>query len=195
MKNLKNIIRKVLKEQDEPENVSLGSKSSDFYFYKGLTGNLLMIPKSSKPSNITTLNKSFLKSYYNTPEKILELYNNEGVKNTCKTVYKDMEPVDCAALWLQIRFNKLADGGVTKFEAYNKNGERKKYTPCWQWSKSGSTSKFEDWYFSGYYSDFGQNGKCLGGVWDVTENLDLKGEEKTASSNITFSITLLMNKK
>jgi hypothetical protein len=194
MKNLKNIIRKVLKEQEEPENVSLGSKSSDFYFYKSLTGNLLMIPKSSKPSNITTLNKSFLKSYYNTPEKILELYNNEGVKNTCKTVYKDMEPVECAAIWLQIRFNKLSDGGVTKFEAYNENGERKKYTPCWQWSKSGTATKFEDWTFTGYYSEKGTNGKCTGGLWNVTENLDSKREEKTAGGNVTFSITLLMNK-
>jgi len=194
MKNLKNIIRKVLKEQDEPENVSLGSKSSDFYFYKGLTGNLLMIPKSSKPSNITTINKSFLKSYYSTPEKILELYNSEGVKNTCKTQYKDMEPVECAAIWLQIRFNKLSDGGVTKFEAYNTNGERKTYTPCWKWSKSGTASKFEDWTFTGYYSEKDTNGKCIGGVWDVTEKLDSKGEEKTAGGNVTFSITLLMNK-
>lgn len=194
MKNLKNIIRKVLKEQDESENVSLGSKSSDFYFYKGLTGNLLMIPKSAKPSNVKTLSKTYLKSYYNTPEKILELYSSEGVKNTCKTVYKDMEPVECAAIWLQIRFNKLSDGGVTQFEAYNTNGERKRYTACWQWSKSGTASKFEDWTFTGYYSDKDANGKCVGGLWDVTEKLDSKEEEKTAGGNVTFSITLLMNK-
>jgi hypothetical protein len=65
--NIKHIIKKVLKE--EKENVKQNSvitNSTDFYFYKTATGNLLLLPKSSKPKILRTVNKEELKTYYNT---------------------------------------------------------------------------------------------------------------------------------
>jgi hypothetical protein len=84
--NIKNIIKKVLKE--EKENVkqnSIITNSSDFYFYKTATGSLLLLPKSSKPKILRTVNKEELKAYYNTIQKVLEVAN-ESVKKTCNKI-------------------------------------------------------------------------------------------------------------
>jgi len=191
--NIKNIIKKVLKE--EKENVkqnSIITNSSDFYFYKTATGSLLLLPKSSKPKILRTVNKEELKAYYNTIQKVLEV-GNESVKKTCNTFYKDVPLEECCAVFIDMRYNKFVDGGVHSFEATTPDNMRKKFTTCWKATDKGKPLPFEKWFISGYYPNIGQGGECTGNPWQVDmSSPETKRED--FGQKINFSIKLQMIK-
>jgi hypothetical protein len=191
--NIKNIIKKVLKE--EKENVkqnSIITNSSDFYFYKTATGSLLLLPKSSKPKILRTVNKEELKAYYNTIQKVLEVAN-ESVKKTCNTFYKDVPLEECCAVFIDMRYNKFVDGGVHSFEATTPDNIRKKFTSCWKATDKGKPLPFEKWFISGYYPNIGQGGECTGNPWQVDmSSPETKRED--FGQKINFSIKLQMIK-
>ena len=192
--NIKHIIKKVLKE--EKENVKQNSvitNSTDFYFYKTATGNLLLLPKSSKPKILRTVNKEELKTYYNTTEKILEAAS-ETIKKTCNAFYKDLPLDECCAIFIQMRYNKFVDGGIHSFEATTPDNNRKRFTSCWKATENGKPLSFDKWFISGYYPNIGQGGKCTGNPWQVDMSSPTTEKEENFGQKINFSIKLQMIK-
>lgn len=194
MKTLKNIISKVLKEESEKKIQSnVISNSSDFYFYKTATGGLLILPKSAKPKILSTIDKSLLKSYYNTTEKILEVAT-PTVKNTCNTFYKNMDLEECCAIWLQTRYDKYVDGGVHKFEATTPDGNRKTFTGCWKQTNNGKPIPFDQFILSGYFPNTGSDRKCYGNPWSVEMSSSEVEKKEDFGQKINFSLKLQMIK-
>lgn len=196
MRDFRDVILKILKEEVDTDPIKSDpiTNSSDFYFYKTMTGNLLLLPKSSNPKIISTVNKELFKQATDSPEEILAFSNNDAVNKACKTYHKDIPIDDCYTLYVMTKYNSLVDGGVYKFEATLPNNKREVFTSCIRRSRGGKLIDFTEWKSIGYYPQIGTGGKCEGNPWVVDMSSPETKKQEDFGQRVNFSIKVQMIK-
>jgi hypothetical protein len=194
--NIRNIILKVLKEEKEPIALKSNviSNSSDFYFYKTTSGNLLLLPKSSKPKILSTVNKQAFKNATDTPDEINKFANKPHINEACKKFHPELPIEECYDLFVAYKYQTIVDGGVQKFEATLPSGERSVFTSCTKAYQGGKITDFTKWKSAGYFPNIKTNGKCEGNPWFVDMSAPTTEKEEDFGQRINFSLKIQMIK-
>lgn len=190
--DLNRIIKKVIKESVRKKlNESKTSSDDDFFVLKTKTGGTLLIPKSSEPKILGTVNKPEFKKLMSSTAEINDFAKNNSYKITenCKKFYKDITLDTCYASYVNWYYGTLSDGGVTRFEATSpSDGKRYVFRAC---TNSGDNIKFEDRTLSGYYPNVVPNTMtCTGNPWTLNQS----NEKNKSEFSMKFSIKLQMIK-
>lgn len=190
--NLNRIIKKVIKESVRKKlNESNKSSNDDFFVLKTKTGGTLLIPKSSEPKILSTVNKPEFKKQMRSTAEINNFAKNNSYKITenCKKFYKDITLDACYASYVNWYYSTLSDGGVIRFEATSpSDGKRYVFRAC---TNSGDNIKFEDRKLSGYYPNVALNTMiCTGNPWTLNQS----DEKNKSEFSMKFNIKLQMIK-
>jgi len=191
--NLNRIIKKVIKESVRKKlNESKALSDDDFYVLKTKTGGTLLVPKSSNPKILGTINKPAFKTMLSSAEAINDFATTGpfGIPENCKKFYKDMTLDYCYAEFVNWYYGVISDGGVTYFEAtLPMDGKRYTFRSCFSFNPDVN---FKEMKLSGYYPTSDSNGVCSGNPWTLKQN---KSDEKNKFEfSMKFHIKLQMIK-